>query len=222
MVSNDPQTGALGRLTVRLFLLALGLLASLPAGARAQAAGEGAPAVAQDLCDALLAGMKAGAAMDFRARSDLLRPAIERDFDLGFMTRLVVGPPWRGMADADRRALVRAFSDFSVATYAHEFDRFGGERFEVDPQVSSAPQGGVVVHTTLFPSGGSPVRLDYLMRDEGGRPRIIDVFLNGTISQMAARRSEYAATLRQGGAAALAGQLRRKTEELAGQPPGSS
>ena len=135
---------------------------------------------------------------------------------------VVVGPPWRTLAPADQQKLVAAFSAYSVATYAHEFTHFGGERFVVNPQPTSAAQGGVVVHTQLIPAGSAPVELDYLVRDEGGQPRIIDVFLNGTISQLAARRSEYSATLRQGGAPALAEKLRQKTEELAGQRPGSS
>jgi phospholipid transport system substrate-binding protein len=58
------------------------------------------------------------------------------------------------------------------------------------------------------------VQRDYLLRHEGDRWRIIDVFLSGTISELAARRSEYSATLRQGGPAALADLLRKKTADF--------
>jgi len=58
------------------------------------------------------------------------------------------------------------------------------------------------------------VQLDYLMRKNGARWRIIDVYLNGTISEVAARRSEYSTVLRQGGSPALIDLLTKKTAEL--------
>jgi phospholipid transport system substrate-binding protein len=53
-----------------------------------------------------------------------------------------------------------------------------------------------------------------MMRIRDGRWRIIDVFLSGTISELAARRSEYSLILRTGGAQALVDLLKKKTAEL--------
>jgi phospholipid transport system substrate-binding protein len=60
------------------------------------------------------------------------------------------------------------------------------------------------------------VQLDYVMRAGADGWRIIDVLLNGTISEMAERRSEFSAALRDGGAAGLISLLRQKTVQLAG------
>jgi len=175
----------------------------------------GAPAVAQSLCDALIGSMKRGAALDFAGRSALLDPEVRRDFDLPFMTRIVVGPPWRELGEADRAKLVDAFSTYSVATYAQRFKDYSGERFEVDPSATPLPNGDCIVHTKLFPGGGAPVQLDYLMRKGAANWRIIDVYLNGSISELAARRSEYSTVLRKGGAAALITLLQDKSAAFA-------
>jgi phospholipid transport system substrate-binding protein len=178
---------------------------------------ETAPSVtAKSLCDALLAAMKQGPALSFAARNDLLSPEIRRDLDLAFMTRIVVGPPWRDYSATDRQALVDAFSDYSVATYAQRFKSYSGERFEVDPKPTQLPNGDSIVHTKLFTSDPNPVQLDYLMRKSGDQWRIMDVYLNGNISELAARRSEYSTVLRQGGAPALVALLRKKMAEFAG------
>jgi phospholipid transport system substrate-binding protein len=176
-------------------------------------------AVAQDLYDALLASMKKGAELDFAARRAQLEPVIQRDFDLEFMTRLIVGAPWRTMSPEEREKLVEAFGDYTTSTYAQRFKAYDGERFEVDPKTSPMNSGDNVVHTTLTTGGGKVVQLDYLMRKgkETGAWRIIDIFLSGTISEAAARRSEYSATLRQGGAGALTELLKKKVAELAGE-----
>jgi phospholipid transport system substrate-binding protein len=77
--------------------------------------------------------MKQGSALNFAARRQLLDPVIRRDLDLAFMTRIVVGPTWRGLPPTDRQQLVDAFSDFSIATYTERFKSYSGERFDVDP-----------------------------------------------------------------------------------------
>ncbi len=180
------------------------------------AGGDVAPsATATSLCDALVAAMKQGASLPFAARVQLLAPEIRRDFDLALMSRIVVGPIWKQLGSQDRQNVVDAFSDYSVANYAQRFKSFSGERFEVDPNATSLANGDCTVHTKLFTGAPEPVQLDYLMRRADGRWRIIDVFLNGTISELAARRSEYSLILRTGGGAALVDLLRKKTAELA-------
>jgi phospholipid transport system substrate-binding protein len=132
------------------------------------------------------------------------------------MTRLVLGPPWRALSPEQQKKMVEAFSDYSIATYANRFSSYSGERFSVDPSPTRRANGDVIVHTQLKTNDPEPIRLDYLMREDDGRWKIIDVFLSGTISELAARRSEFSSVLRQGGAAALIDVLRKKAAELSG------
>jgi phospholipid transport system substrate-binding protein len=203
-----------------LLIFAVALCGGLQPSVRGEDAA--APATAKSLCDALLTAMKRGPALGYAGRRDLLTPEIQRDLDLAFMTRIVVGPPWRSLGPGDRQNLMEAFSAYSIATYAQRFKSYSGERFEVDPSPTVLPSGDCIVHTKLFTSDPQPVQLDYLMRKSGDRWRIIDVYLSGTISEMAARRSEYSTVLRQGGAAALVALLRKKAADFEAQRPGSS
>jgi len=202
------------RLCLALLAFAAGAV-SQPA-ARGQDPDSSATGTAKALCDALLASMKAGPSLTFAARKEILAPEIRRDLDLDLMTRIVVGPPWRGLSSSDRQQLAEAFSDYSIATYAGRFKGYSGEHFEVDPSATVLPSGDSIVHTKLFTGGPKPVQLDYLMRNNADRWQIIDVYLNGTISEMAARRSEYSTVLRQGGAPALVALLHKKATELGG------
>jgi phospholipid transport system substrate-binding protein len=165
--------------------------------------------------DTLLAVMKEGPKLGFLGRRQKLAPAIVQAFDLPLMTRLVVGLPWPTLSAEDQKQLVAAFSDFSIATYANQFDDFSGERFEVDPKATPAPGNDVIVKTRLIQSNGEPVQLDYLLRQEPAGWHIIDVFLSGTISQLAARRSEFSSILREQGARGLIAVLKEKTNALA-------
>jgi phospholipid transport system substrate-binding protein len=165
--------------------------------------------------DTLLAVMKQGPKLGFAGRRQKLAPAIMQAFDLPLMTRLVVGLQWPSLSAEDQKQLVAAFSEFSIATYANQFDDFSGERFEVDSKAAPAPGNDLIVKTRLIQSNGEPVQLDYLLRQEQAGWRIIDVFLSGTISQLAARRSEFSSILREQGARGLIAVLKGKTEALA-------
>ena len=164
----------------------------------------------------LLQAMKGGASLGLAGRLKLLDPELRRDLNLPLMTRLVVGPPWRSLSQKDQQRLVDAFSNYSIAVYASRFNDYSGERFIVDPSVTALPGGDRIAHTKLVPTEGDPVQLDYRMRRGDGGWRIIDVFLSGTISELATRRSEYSTVLRSGGAEALVRLLKQKTAELGG------
>jgi len=196
-------------------MLALGALGT--SGVAAETASGSSPqAVPQALCDLLVKVMKQGPALGFAGRVKALEPELNRLYDLPLTTRLVVGPPWRSMTPDQQQALVAAFSDYSTAVYASRFKDYSGERFVVDPATATMASGDVTVHTKLLPHDGDPVQLDYVLRSGPEGWRIIDVLLNGTISEMAERRSEFSSTLRDGGASALINLLHQKTAQLAG------
>jgi phospholipid transport system substrate-binding protein len=54
------------------------------------------------------------------------------------------------------------------------------------------------------------------MRQNGGAWKVIDVYYNGTVSSLVGQRSEYASTLRSGGAPALVRKLETHANELLG------
>ncbi len=168
----------------------------------------------QTFCNALLDSMKQGPALGFSGRKQMLEPEIRKALDLPLMTRLVVGPPWKNLKPDEQQQLVEAFSDYSIAVYASRFKEYGGEQFVVAPDANELSNGNRVVSTKLVIGKGDPVQLDYLMRHGASGWKIVDVFLSGTISELAARRSEYSTVLRTGGVAALVELLKKKTAEL--------
>jgi phospholipid transport system substrate-binding protein len=195
-------------------MLAAGAGLAVAFGGFGALAADNPAATLRSFYDALLAVMKDGQKLGFDGRRQRLAPAIAQAFDLPLMTRLVVGPQWPSLSPEDQRQLVGAFTAFTIATYASQFDDYSGQRFQVDPTPAPAPGGDLTVKTKVIRSGGEPVQLDYLLRRDQGDWRIIDVFLSGTISQLAARRAEFTAILRKQGAAGLIASLKEKTQSL--------
>jgi phospholipid transport system substrate-binding protein len=188
------------------------LVASFSAGAASDAAD---PAVTKIrvFYDTLLTVMQQADKLGTRGRYDKLAPAVQTTFDLPAMTRIAVGPGWNSISPEQQTALVENFSRMTIATYASRFDGYSGERFDV-ASASEARNTGRIVRSKLIPSSRESVTLDYLMRGSGDTWRVVDVYLTGTISELATRRSEFSAILNSGGPDALIESLRQQTEKL--------
>ena len=187
---------------------AMVLLGSLPLRAEAPSA---AAARIQTYYQELMPTIRQAARLTVRERDKRFGPAITAAFDLATMTRLAVGPPWKSFSAAQQAAVQQAFTRFIVADYASQINDYSGESFVVEPQTSPASRGGgEIVRTRLLQPGGRTVKIDYLVRDG----RVIDVYLNGTISDLATRRDEFASIIAAGGADGLVKRLQERTQSL--------
>ena len=193
-------------ITASLGMLAFGRALAAPAASAAAATIEAFYAT-------LLAVMKKGKKESFAQRFNELQPAIVKTFDLATMTRIAVGPKWASLSSDEQRKLIAAFQRYTIATYTSNFDSYSGQHFQVSPKPVANPNG-VIVQTRLIRSDGKPIVLNYLMRQNGGRWQVIDVYLKGTISQLAVRRSEFAAVMSRSGAEGLVRALERKAAAL--------
>ena len=189
-------------------------LVGAPAAVQAQASDPAAAQVSR-FDDALLEAMKNAKALGPQGRYRQLEPVISRTFNLPAMTRFAVGPTWSSLSPAEQTALTRAFTRNTVATYAHNFDSYSGQHFTITPQVET--RGADKLVRTQLTGGSSPVTLIYRMQQEGGVWKIIDVYYNGSVSSLAGQRSEFATTLRSGGAAALVKKLDSHADQLLGR-----
>jgi phospholipid transport system substrate-binding protein len=197
-----------------LFWIALGLPALTIGWSRAATASEVTGPVEQ-LHTGLIAIMKAGKSAPFRYRYEMIAPVVSRTFDLDAILRQAVGPRWATLPPDQQAALADAFRRFTIASYVANFDNYSGQRFEVTPLVR--PIGGDrVVETRISTVSGKAHVLDYVMRQENSGWKVVDVLADGSISRVAAQRSEMRSLLADGGGAGLLVSLRQKTAELSG------
>jgi phospholipid transport system substrate-binding protein len=172
------------------------------------------PAVSQvqTLTDALLKSMHAGAAISMAERYKQLEPAIEQVFAMPLVTRLAVGPEWANFTPDQQKALIAAYTRFTVANYAHNFHSFDGQKFEIDDNVLSRGDDKVV-RTRVIPAHDVPASLLYRMHQVDGTWKVIDVISDG-VSQLALRRSDFAVAIAAGGAPALIAHLNKSSDAL--------
>jgi phospholipid transport system substrate-binding protein len=166
----------------------------------------------QGLYDALLSTMKNGRTLGQSGRFAQLAPVIRRTFDIASMARLSVGPSWASLTEAQRQQATESFARYISAIYADRFDSYNGQKLEVTDE-QPAPSG-VMVRSRIIKASGEPVKVDYMMRRNGDSWLISDIYLDGAISEVATRRSEFAAILKADGIDGLIAALNRKADIL--------
>jgi len=177
----------------------------------ASASDRGAAEVVEKLHATLLNAMQEGNKTSFQGRFDQLAPLIKSSFDMPFISRAVMGKYWETFNNDQRSRFVQAFTHMSIATYAGNFDSYSGERFKTlsEKEVNG---GRILVQSQLIKSDGGQVQLDYLLHRTGSQWRIINIIAEG-VSDLALKRADYSAFLKNKGFEALLKKLNEKTNQ---------
>lgn len=216
--SRSPSRSRRLARALGLVAFALGACSVARAQAAAPAAGS-ASATLERFHAGLLDVMKRAKTLGYAGRHEVLAPLVRDTYDLPFMARTAAGKHWRALDETQQAKLVDAFTRMTIANYAGRFTGWEGDRFELRGE-EPAGQETTLVRTALVGGDGKTTQLDYRLRHaDGGGWRIIDVFLNGTVSELALRRSEYGAVIERDGFDALIASLDRK---IAGLEKGES
>ena len=162
---------------------------------------------------ALIDVMKRAVELGYEGRRQELTPVVTGTFDIAFMAEKSVGRYWKKASEEERARFLEAFSRYTVANYAGRFTGYSGQHFETLGE-QPARMDTIIVLSQLVDPTGDDVQLNYRLREVDGAWRIVDVYLNGTVSELAMRRSEYSSLVKREGFDALIIALSEKVEDL--------
>ncbi len=171
--------------------------------------------------DALHAGiveiMKASEQLDVEARRARFVELLPAYLDQPYMARKSVGRSWKTLTPEQQPQLLERFLQLSVATYADRFQGYSGERFETLEE-TLGEEGKARVEGQVVASDGKIYTMSYRMHQVDGKWLIYDVFLNGSVSEMAMRRSEFSSVLKREGFDHLIAAIDGKVQSLSAGP----
>src|SRR5262249_11989298 len=136
------------------------------------------------------------------------------------MARLSVGSSRATLSEAHPPQVSESFGRYISAIYADRFDSYAGQKFQVTGEQPAA--AGLMVKSQIIKANGEPVNVDYMMRRNGDTWLISDIYLDGAISEVATRHSEFGAILKNEGIDGLIAALNRKANILNASTQGLS
>ena len=182
-------------------------------GGEAAAAPAAARAVVESFHEVLLGSMKEADEIGFQGRYGRIAASLDETFDLPFMARTLVGATWKQLTPQQQADFIDLSRRLSASRYADNFDSYGGQHFETHSEEPAA-RGTIVVKTELIQPKDKNVQFDYRLREVEDQWRIIDIYLDGVISELVLWRSQYRSLIENEGFAKLVEALEKRVDEL--------
>ena len=151
----------------------------------------------------------------FEQRYAMMAPIVDQAFNYIEVLQTIVGPRWTSLPVGQQRMLLMSFRRYTIANYVANFTAGNGTVIRLKPG-SQVVGEGQVVSTVIAPATGEATEIKYVVKRSTQGWRITDVYLDGTISQVAVQRSDFRNLLASGSAEPLIGRLDSKVQELSG------
>ncbi|TNE56516.1 MAG: hypothetical protein EP340_11530 [Alphaproteobacteria bacterium] len=150
----------------------------------------------------------------FEARRAIMESAVQEAFDMPLLARRTMSRSvWSEWTPEQKRLYVDTLQDYQAAVLADRFKPGADVTFVIDG-VEDSVQGTKLVKTRILRAEDEDVKLNYLTADREEVWRVVDIYLNSTISEVAMRRSEYSAIVAAQGFDGLIDALNAQIETI--------
>lgn len=146
--------------------------------------------------------------LDRQARLDRLTRIIDEATDLSLVARLVLGRYWREASELQRKEYVALFRALVLKTMAERLDSYGGETYEI-VGTQAVDDRDTIVSTRIARPGGTPIAVDWRIREQSSRLVLIDIVAEG-VSMVVTQRSEVSEIAGRAGLDGLLEEMRRR------------
>jgi phospholipid transport system substrate-binding protein len=182
-------------------------------GAIADSGTEPARLVVDKLNGALIDVMKNAKQLGYQGRYKRLDPVVREVFHFEAVAQIALGSHWRALSDEQKREFVKKLTELSIATYAAQFNSYGGEQFQYDSDLAVRPDRVVVRYKMMVPRE-TPVKFDYMVNQFDGKWEIINIIVDG-ISDLALKKAQYTSVIDREGFDVLMTKLAQKIIDYA-------
>lgn len=197
----------------RFLLLPAVLLAP---NVQAQAPDSAPDVLVRDLTASVLETIKADksfTAGDVAKVQKLVDEKILPYVDFQKMTQLAVGRGWRSASPEQRATLTREFRTLLVRTYSGALAQVKDHQVQMRPFRAQPSDTDVLVRTSVVPSRGEPIQLDYRLEKQNSAWKIYDVNVVG-VWLVENYKTQFAGEISAGGIDGLIKSLTERNKAL--------
>jgi phospholipid transport system substrate-binding protein len=180
-----------------------------PAIGRAALDGQTAQAFIEGLADEAI-GALTPPDIPQAEREARARQLLRENFAVETIGQFVLGRHWKAATPDERNEYVELYQELIVSTYVDRFKRYTGQGLKVTGS-RDEPGGDVLVNSDIERANAAPIAVGWRVRDEDGRPKIVDVYVEG-LSMGQAQREEFSSVIRNTGGtvAGLLAEMRKR------------
>jgi phospholipid transport system substrate-binding protein len=156
----------------------------------------------------LLEEMKRADELGFLGRYKLLAPVLRDVFALRLMGEKSLGNHWKDLSSEQRKRYLDLYADWTISSYAGNFDGYSGERFEIEDIEQGKGDTVIVISNLVIPDKES-IAFHYSLRRFQDGWRIVDITIED-VSQLSLTRSQFISVFKKKGFDGLLEALQEK------------
>ena len=142
-----------------------------------------------------------------------IKQVVEKVYNNKKMLKIIVGEKkWQKLSDNEKEDLYKTFLEYISFSYIKRFSKIENPRFELI-KFKRIGEKFNLVETNLIISSEEKIMIHYLFSKVDNDWKIFDVLLEGTISEIATKKSEFKKIIDENGVSSLAKSIRKKIDE---------
>jgi phospholipid transport system substrate-binding protein len=162
---------------------------------------------------ALIDVMKNADRLGYQGRYKKLDPVVRDVFQFEAVAQIALGSHWKKLDQTQKLAFMGQLTDLSVATYAAQFNSYGGEKFQYESSDEIKADRMTLRYAMVVPND-KPIKFEYIVNEFNGKWVIINIVVDG-ISDLALKKAQYTSVIDREGFPKLLEKLQQKVADYA-------
>lgn len=129
-------------------------------------------------------------------------------YDTRKMIRMIIGNQWKKISASKKDEVTVLFGRYIARNYIKQFSKFNSIKFNYKGKKKIGEEY-LLIKSVLVLNDKDHIKINYLLIDNK-ESKIFDVLIDGTISEISTKKSEFSKHLQDGGVDLLIKELRKK------------
>ena len=141
---------------------------------------------------------------------ELIDDVIKNSYDLEKMGKMIIGVDWKQMDANTQKEFINVFNRFISVNYLRRFNKINELNFE--HQTVTVIEDKFRLARVTLTADNEKIKIDYLLGLKNEKWKIFDVLLDGSISEIATKKSDFKKIIREEGVDGLLKNLRLRNQ----------
>lgn len=134
---------------------------------------------------------------------------IRNTYSVEKMISMIVGKVWKQTPMEKQIEMRQVFEEYITKNYIKRFKKMKNITFQIS-EINEIQKNYMIVKSILKIEDSDNVKIDYLLSNDGKSWKIFDILLAGSVSEIATKKSEFRAFIKNGNIDKLIEALRKK------------
>ena len=140
----------------------------------------------------------------------MIDDVVKNSYDLEKMGKIIIGVDWKQMDTKTQKEFINVFKRFISVNYFRRFNKINELHFE--HQTVTNIKDKFKLAKVILTADNEKFKIDYLLGFKNEKWKIFDVLLDGSISEVATKKSDFKKIIKEEGVSGLVKNLRIRNQ----------